>query len=1011
MINADSHCYSFLPYTINFDAKASSAGSATPQKQPDQDRPPHDDAKPSLLVSNALPETPEDPETPFGPILPLSSPALHFAKPNDPRTLTRADSQTPEWGRDPIFNQPRSKALRPPPSTILEYAKTQEQLAAKEIHRIQTHDPRAQPPPSGDLTPARTSSHEKNYTQSGWNVAPALHGNGALTNALQAASDVADIGQEIHHFGTLGFPTDSLSKQDRDEISDFLDSGYDSHTVFTKDSDFDGHYSHYCKTILWPVFNYQIPDHPKSKAYADHSWQYYVKVNDAFADEIIRSYKHGDTIMIHDYHLLLVPNMVRKQIPDARIAFFLHNAFPSSEIFRCLAMRKELLEGMLGANTVMFQVQEYAFHFKQTVSRILNVEATDEGVQLADRFVQVSAIPIGTVREKLYSARMEPEVSRWISTLLDKYKGKKIIASRDKLDSIRGVKQKLLAFEIFLEKNPEWRDKVVLVQVITSTTVEDKDLDAAVSDIVTRINAKFSTLAHSPIVFLRQDISFAQYLGLLTVADALLVTPLRDGMNLNCHDFIECQDGRSLDDKKFGPLVLSEFTGSSETFRGNELAVNPWDLPQMARAIKHALTMPVAEKERRYKALSDIVALHDGSRWPAQILKELNRAYEAHQLRDSLSVPRLPANVVVSKYQSSSKRLFILDFEGTLENSDVQSGRMATPSERTLETLQALIAASDDNIVYVGSQRTIKELEQTFKEVPDLGLIAENGCFVRPFARDEWLSLAGDLDVNKTEWKEGIMRQLKYYSERIEGSTIEERACSILFHYDEVDEKDAAAAERQAADMANHINEGCQTLRVKAVPLNKAVSVQPRDVSRVTACDWVFKDAQNPSARRSRSATVASSTTDDYFTGSPQQKHNATDEINYLSPINSHGVLSPPREPISENATPRAVQLPLSVDFLRKKGESQTDVGAIGSGTATFALPDFIMVAGDDREDEPVFMWANQRRAKNIAAIGKGEVKNVFSVCVGKRNTDAAYTLTQGASGELREETVYWPRH
>jgi trehalose 6-phosphate synthase/phosphatase len=125
--------------------------------------------------------------------------------------------------------------------------------------------------------------------------------------------------------------------------------------VFVSDIDLDGHYAHYCKTMLWPVFNYQIPDHPKSKAYEDHSWIFYVNLNQAFADKVIKSYKRGDIIWVHDYHLLLVPAMIRKKLPDAQIGFFLHTAFPSSEVFRCLATRKELLEGMLGANLVAFQ--------------------------------------------------------------------------------------------------------------------------------------------------------------------------------------------------------------------------------------------------------------------------------------------------------------------------------------------------------------------------------------------------------------------------------------------------------------------------------------------------------------------------------------------------------------------------------------------------------------------------------------------------------------------------------
>src|SRR5215469_18757275 len=184
---------------------------------------------------------------------------------------------------------------------------------------------------------------------------------------------------DILWLGTIGFPTDELEESTKQQIAKKLESKY-----HVSDNDFEGHYVHYCKTILWPVLHYQMPDHPKSKAYEDHSWKYYENLNQVFANKIIKNYKPGDIIWIHDYHLLLLPKMVRKKLPDAQIGFFLHTAFPSSEVFRCLSVRKELLEGVLGANLVAFQSKEYAEHFLTTCSRLLIVEATADGVQIDD---------------------------------------------------------------------------------------------------------------------------------------------------------------------------------------------------------------------------------------------------------------------------------------------------------------------------------------------------------------------------------------------------------------------------------------------------------------------------------------------------------------------------------------------------------------------------------------------------------------------------------------------------
>ena len=272
-----------------------------------------------------------------------------------------------------------------------------------------------------------------------------------------------NLSAKLFKVGTLGMPTDALEDSQKFDIEDRLANEYDSLTVFLSDSDFDGHYSRYCKTILWPVFHYQIPDNPKSKAFEDHSWVYYVKANQAFTDRIVKDWKRGDIIWIHDYHLLLVPSMVRSKLPDAQIGFFLHVAFPSSEVFRCLAVRRELLEGLLGANLIGFQTQEYCHHFLQTCSRLLCVEATTDGLQLEDRFVNVSTFPIGIDPVSLSAKRADPEVLNHIDRIKDKYPDKKLIVARDKLDHVRGVRQKLLAFELFLNKYPHMSEKVSLL--------------------------------------------------------------------------------------------------------------------------------------------------------------------------------------------------------------------------------------------------------------------------------------------------------------------------------------------------------------------------------------------------------------------------------------------------------------------------------------------------------------------------------------------------------------------
>lgn len=562
-----------------------------------------------------------------------------------------ADRGSPAWGarRD----QPKSRANSPPPALLNGDPHLNEK--AKEMRRQGITQPR---------TYLRSDSHDRIFSSANWRIVNADQGNGGLRNAADAAAREGKLG-DYTWVGTLGMPTDALEgTQQKEDINDRLSAEHDMLTVWCADKDFDGHYVHFCKQILWPVFHYQIPDNPRSKAYEDHSWKYYVNVNQAFADLIIKNWKRGDVIWIHDYHLLLVPGMIRQKLPDAKIGFFLHVAFPSSEIFRCLAVRKELLDGMLGANLVGFQIHEYTRHFLQTVTRLLNAEATSDGIQLEDRFIDVINMPIGIDPVALDEHREETEVMSWLNILREKYEGKKLIVARDKLDHIRGVRQKLLSYELFLNLNPEWRGKVVLIQVALSTS-ERNELDATVSDIVTRVNSLWANLAYQPVVYLKQDIDYPQYLALLTDADALMITSQREGMNLTSHEYVFCQDGKHFE-KKHGSLILSEFTGTSELFNGAELAINPWDYRACADAIKRALEMDDEEKSSRWSKLYEAVRHHTGSHWFSEFLSRLDRVYDEQHRRDQTSVPRLSMQTLISQYKRTSRRLFILDYEGTL---------------------------------------------------------------------------------------------------------------------------------------------------------------------------------------------------------------------------------------------------------------------------------------------------------------------------------------------------------
>lgn len=449
-----------------------------------------------------------------------------------------------------------------------------------------------------------------------------------------------------------------------------------------------------------------------------------------------------------------------------------------------------------------------------------------------------------------------------------------------------------------------------MIQVATSTT-ENAELAATVSDIVTRIDSVHSTLAHQPLVFLRQDIAFSQYLALLSVADVLMITSLREGMNLTCHEFVFCQDGKA-SEKKHGPVILSEFTGSASVFEGNELSVNPWDYQKCAEAIKTALEMDEVEKDRRYSKLRDIVMHNTGEYWANNLGKKLAKVYEEHYKRNMMSIPRLSFSQLSEKYKSSNKRLFVLDYEGTLANYGAVNNIVVTSPQRVLDALTELLS-DEKNIVYIMSSRTPEELELIFSRVPNLGLIAENGCFVREYGQEEWVSFA---DLEKTAaWKQAVKGILQYYQERVENSWVEERHCSLMFHYESAPDHEAAS--RQAGDCANHVNDACESQHVRAVPAKNVIIIEPQDFDKGTAATHIFDNLRHK-----------------------------------------------------------------KVDI-----QGQTP-------------PDFLLVAGNDRDDEVIFRWANELSSN-------GTISHVTTVSVGVRNTVAMATLTQGTTGKCLDLSYY----
>ncbi|KAI7884621.1 hypothetical protein K492DRAFT_158031 [Lichtheimia hyalospora FSU 10163] len=737
----------------------------------------------------------------------MTTPLTKSSIPNDD-TRTMFDFKKPEK-----LVQPKSKAQRE------KDMKRPSPLLVQPVAPIHHHHRREQSLDSATL-----------FDEAPWTVKPCIAGNIGLHNALASVQGKeGDVLQDrkCMWIGTLGMSTDQLSNQTRGDIRSKMILEYDAYTVMPSDTEFEGHYDRYCKQVLWPYFHYVVQDDLQNMMYQNDAWMAYKSLNQRFADVIVENYQEGDIIWINDYHLMLLPGLVREKLPHAVIGFFLHIPFPSSELFRCLPTRKELLSGMLEADLVGFQTYSFARHFLQTCSRILSLDTTPSGIQMDSHYVSIGIFPIGIDIDTLNKKRSAPEVQRSVEMLQEKYAGKKLIVARDKLDYIKGVRQKLLAFEQFLIRHPEWREKVVLIQIALSTA-EKNELRAHISDVVSRVNSKFSTISYQPIVFLHQDISFSQYLALLTAADTSLITPLRDGMNLTSHEYIVCQENNH------GPLILSEFTGTYGSF-GACLRVNPWDYRQVGDAIHEALSMSEEEKAGRWKELYKSIVTNSAQHYASSIINELIKIRNGELHRIPAQIPALDVDHVKELFKSSKNGLLLFDYGGTL----VPHGKTAGPGD--LDRISNILSKlTEKSAVYVISGRTQPIIERDLGSIPKLGLCAENGFHIRS-PGESWQRMRSDVDIS---WMSAVKQIFQYYTERTPGSYIETKDISIVWHYRSTTAgQDAQFAGWQAAECQNHIADSVnKNFAVHSVTGKTNIEVMPHDINKTAIANRILQD-------------------------------------------------------------------------------------------------------------------------------------------------------------------------
>ncbi|KAL3426315.1 Alpha,alpha-trehalose-phosphate synthase [Phlyctema vagabunda] len=435
-------------------------------------------------------------------------------------------------------------------------------------------------------------------------------------------------------FVWYGWPGLEVPENEAGPMRDRLKKENNAVPVFVDDELADRHYNGFSNSILWPLFHY----HPGEITFDESAWAAYKDVNRLFAKTMAKDVQDGDLIWVHDYHLMLLPEMLREEIgntkKNVKIGFFLHTPFPSSEIYRILPVREALLLGVLHCDLIGFHTYDYARHFLSSCSRILETPTTPNGIEFRGKYVTVAAFPIGIDPEKFIEKLQAKKVQERIAVLERKFEGVKLIVGVDRLDYIKGVPQKLHALEVFLTEHPEWIGKVVLVQVAVPSrqdVEEYQNLRAVVNELVGRINGKFGTIEFMPIHFLHQSVNFEELTALYAVSDACLVSSTRDGMNLVSYEYIATQR------KRHGVMILSEFTGAAQSLNG-ALIVNPWNTEELAGAIHDAVTMSPEQREINFKKLEKYVFKYTSAWWGESFVSELVRISDLADQKQKRSV-------------------------------------------------------------------------------------------------------------------------------------------------------------------------------------------------------------------------------------------------------------------------------------------------------------------------------------------------------------------------------------
>ncbi|KAJ8772947.1 hypothetical protein K2173_028124 [Erythroxylum novogranatense] len=630
---------------------------------------------------------------------------------------------------------------------------------------------------------------------------------------------------EVVYVGSLKVDVDA---GEQEEVSQKLLEEFDCIPTFLPPDLQKNFYHGFCKHYLWPLFHYMLPMSPDIGNRFDRLlWQAYVSANKIFADKVMEVINpEDDYVWVHDYHLMVLPTFLRKRFNRVKLGFFLHCPFPSSEIYRTLPIRDEILKALLNADLLGFHTFDYARHFLSCCSRMLGLDYESKrghiGLEYFGRTIYVKILPVGIHLGRLESALNHPSSSIKVKEIQEQFRDKLLIVGVDDMDIFKGISLKLLAMEQLLQQNPELTGKLVMVQIINPARSSGKDILEANREtylITQRINDTFGFPGYEPVVLIDQPISVYEKTAYYALAECVIVNAVRDGMNLIPYKYIVCRQGTEKMNQTLG------FIGCSPSLSG-AIRVNPWDVEAVADALNVAITMPDLEKRLRHEKHYRYVSSHDVAYWAHNHYSKrcwrIGFGLSFRILALSPSFRKLSNDHIVSAYKKTHRRAIFLDYDGTVVP---QTSIVKTPSHEVISVLNSL-CSDPKNTVFIVSGRGRDSLSEWFSQCNDLGIAAEHGYFMRWSNITDWETSSLAADFN---WKRLVEPVMTSYTEATDGSYIETKESALVWHHQDADPDFGSC---QSKELLDHLENVLANEPVVVKQGQHIVEVKPQGVTK-----------------------------------------------------------------------------------------------------------------------------------------------------------------------------------